>query len=136
MVWRNMKVVSIKEPFASLIAKKKKKYETRSWKTNYRGEILIHASKTKYKSDNRIKYLESFIDPKPGFVLCKAVLKDCIYMDENFIDLVKKDEFEFLCGRYEIGRYAWLLDDIQEIEPFEAKGQLGLWNLEREKNNE
>lgn len=39
-----MKVLSIKEPFATLIANGLKKIETRSWKTNYRGEIFIHAS--------------------------------------------------------------------------------------------
>ena len=39
-----MKVVSIKEPFATLIKEKRKCIETRSWKTNYRGELYIHAS--------------------------------------------------------------------------------------------
>lgn len=39
-----MKVLSIKEPFATLIKDGVKRYETRSWKTNYRGEIYIHAS--------------------------------------------------------------------------------------------
>ena len=32
-----MRVISIKEPYASLIKDKKKFIETRSWKTNYRG---------------------------------------------------------------------------------------------------
>ena len=39
-----MKVISIKEPFATLIMNKMKLIETRSWKTNYRGELYIHAS--------------------------------------------------------------------------------------------
>ena len=34
-----MKVLSIKEPYATLLMKKIKHIETRSWKTNYRGEI-------------------------------------------------------------------------------------------------
>lgn len=38
-----MKVLTIKEPFATLIKNKIKHIETRSWKTNYRGEIYIHA---------------------------------------------------------------------------------------------
>lgn len=42
-----MKVLSIKEPFATLICEKKKTIETRSWKTNYRGKLYIHASLTK-----------------------------------------------------------------------------------------
>lgn len=32
-----VKVISIKEPFATLISKGIKKIETRSWRTNYRG---------------------------------------------------------------------------------------------------
>ncbi len=39
-----MKVLTIKEPFATLIYKKVKFIETRSWKTSYRGELYIHAS--------------------------------------------------------------------------------------------
>ena len=39
-----MKVLSIKEPFATLIMDKDKMIETRSFKTNYRGELYIHTS--------------------------------------------------------------------------------------------
>lgn len=42
-----MKSITIKEPSASLIAEKIKKYEFRTWKTKYRGKILIHAGKSK-----------------------------------------------------------------------------------------
>ena len=38
-----MKVLTIKQPWASLIVDKYKRYEFRSWKTKYRGKILIHA---------------------------------------------------------------------------------------------
>ena len=41
-----MKVLSLTEPYAALIKERKKKIETRSWKTSYRGELYIHASKT------------------------------------------------------------------------------------------
>ena len=54
-----MKVLSIKEPFATLILTKKKHIETRSWKTNYRGELFIHASIQELK--NRTKELQSLI---------------------------------------------------------------------------
>ena len=38
-----MKVLTLKQPWASLVANGYKVYEFRSWKTKYRGEILIHA---------------------------------------------------------------------------------------------
>ena len=46
-----MKVLTIKEPFATLIKNKIKYIETRTWKTNYRGEIYIHAGIAKLSND-------------------------------------------------------------------------------------
>ena len=40
-----MKVLTIKQPWATLIAKGYKEYEFRTWNTKYRGELLIHAGK-------------------------------------------------------------------------------------------
>ena len=89
-VRKKMKVLSIKEPFATLIKDDVKIYETRSWKTNYRGEIYIHASKAMSKSENVEKampYLKSELNP--GCILCKCNLVDCIYMTEEFIQKIK-----------------------------------------------
>ena len=36
------KILSLTEPYATLIKEKKKLVETRSWKTDYRGELYIH----------------------------------------------------------------------------------------------
>ena len=41
-----MKVLTVREPWASLIGEHIKLIETRSWATNYRGELYIHASQT------------------------------------------------------------------------------------------
>ena len=84
-----MKVLSIKEPFATLIKDGVKIYETRSWKTNYRGEIYIHASKSLSKSENvetANKYLKSEINP--GYILCRCELVDCIPMTDEFIEYI------------------------------------------------
>lgn len=40
-----MKAITVLQPWATLLVTGKKHIETRSWKTNYRGEILIHAGK-------------------------------------------------------------------------------------------
>ena len=42
-----MKVISLLEPWASLVKEEVKTIETRSWQTKYRGELYIHASKRK-----------------------------------------------------------------------------------------
>lgn len=126
-----MKVITIREPFATLIKDKVKIYETRSWKTNYRGEIYIHAAKAKSKASNASiasTYLKSRENPE--HIICKCLLKNCIYMDENFIKEVKKNKEEYNSGHYEIGRYAWQLEVIEVLkEPIYAKGQLGIWNF-------
>lgn len=44
-----MKALTIRQPWASLIALGVKTIETRSWRTNYRGPIAIHAGLTKPK---------------------------------------------------------------------------------------
>ena len=40
-----MKAITVLQPWATLLVTGKKHIETRSWKTNYRGEILIHTGK-------------------------------------------------------------------------------------------
>lgn len=49
-----MKALTIQQPWAHLIATGDKLYETRSWKTNYRGPIAIHAGK---QVDTDVGYL-------------------------------------------------------------------------------
>lgn len=38
----------------------------------------------------------------------------------------------FLCGGYEIGRYGWVLENIEILsEPIPVNGQLGIWNYKK-----
>ena len=128
-----MKALTIKEPWATLIISGYKKYEFRSWKTNYRGELYIHTSLKKIpKNDERIRELVNLLkdkDIKYGYIIAKCNLVDCIYMDEEFINKIKTENpTEYKCGEYAVGRYAWVLKDIRKIEPIQAKGHLGIWN--------
>ena len=129
-----MKVLSLKEPFATLIKNKKKLVETRSWNTNYRGELYIHASVTKIDKEtrNRKELFDLLGNESLGFgrIICKCRLVDCIYMTKEYVEDMKINRFEeYLCGEYKEGRYAWILDSIEPLEkPIKAKGQLGIWN--------
>ena len=125
-----MKVLSIKEPWASLIMNGTKKIETRSWKTKYRGEIYIHASLSKAKITKPEVYeLIKDMNFKCGYIICKCNLVDCIYMTDEYVNGMKTNHYEeYICGHYEVGRYAWIVEDVKVIEPIEAKGKLGLWN--------
>lgn len=127
-----MKVLSLREPYATLIKKKIKTIETRSWKTSYRGELYIHASKTKMiKEDiNNQKLMDLVGDSELnfGYIICKCRLVDCVYMDKEFVQKMKDNKNEFVCGIYSEGRYAWILEDIEVIERIPAKGRLNIWN--------
>lgn len=127
-----MKVLSIREPYASLILSGVKKIETRSWKTNYRGELYIHASLGKSSPSPEVMKLVLYTNP--GYILCKAMLVDCIYMTKEYVEQMKKDNpTEYLCGDYQEGRYAWVLDDVEPVEPILVKGHLGIWNYDEKK---
>lgn len=122
-----MKVLSIKEPYASLIMMNIKKIETRSFKTKYRGELYIHASLSK---SNQNSELSKLISPMYGEIICKCSLVDCVLMTDEFIENLKKENpMEYKCRHYEVGRYAWILEDIKIIKPIKAKGKLGIWNF-------
>ena len=128
-----MKVLSITEPYATLIKEKKKFIETRNWKTNYRGELYIHASLTKITKETQTnKELMALINNTTldfGHIICKCTLKECIYMTKAYVENIKENHHqEYICGGYKEGRYAWVLENIAPISPIKAKGSLGLWN--------
>lgn len=129
-----MKVISIKEPFATLLMKNIKHIETRSWNTNYRGELYIHASgKTlakEYLTNDVVNELIINMKMNYGNIICRGKLVDCIYMDEKYVNEMKKNKIEYYCGSYEVGRYAWVFEDIEPIEPILAKGHLNIWNYD------
>ena len=93
-----MKVLSIKEPYATLICNGKKLIETRSWKTNYRGELYIHASLSKITKDvlNNEEVMRVLDNDSLnyGMIICKCRLVDCVYMDEEFLENIKEKDKE------------------------------------------
>lgn len=130
-----MRVISIKEPYATLIKEGIKHIETRSWKTKYRGELYIHASLSKvdkkYFSKEGLSDLISDLSFSHGNIICKVNLVDCIEMTESYIlDMKENHPIEYCCGAYEVGRYAWVFEDLEVIDPIEAKGKLGIWRYE------
>ncbi len=129
-----MKVLSIIEPYATLIKNGTKKIETRSWKTNYRGKLYIHASSTKipkeYRNNKEVMDLVDINKLNFGNIICSCDLIDCVLMTVEFIEKAKKNNIEYICGIYEKGRYAWILDNVKVLDkPIPAKGHLGIWDL-------
>ena len=129
-----MKALSLTEPYATLIKDGKKKIETRSWKTNYRGKLYIHSSSTKipkeYKNNVELMSLVDINKLNYGNIICSCELVDCVEMTDKFIEKIKQNKNEYISGVYAKGRYAWILKDIKILDkPIKAKGHLGIWNF-------
>jgi hypothetical protein len=130
-----MKVLSLTEPYATLIKNGIKTIETRSWKTTYRGRLYIHASSTKipkaYRENQALMSLVNNKELSYGNIICSCDLVDCVEMTDEFIDDIRKNNNEYVTGIYAKGRYAWILKNIEILDnPIKAKGHLGIWNYE------
>lgn len=131
-----MKVLTIREPWASLVGCGVKIIETRSWPTSYRGELYIHAGVHKIsEKDERAVRLSKLIPDNRlhyGEIFMKCNLVDCIKIDEDYAKKVQAETPEnYECGNYTSGRYAWILSNVEYIEPISAKGRLSIWNYEK-----
>ncbi len=131
-----LKAISLWQPWASLIPLGLKHYETRSWKTSYRGKLLIcsTAKETKAEYQQYLKICDEVELPpwnETNFLLGCAIavceLVDCIKMTTELI--AQQSATEILCGDWQVDRYAWKLENIQPIEPFAVKGKQGLFNI-------
>ena len=127
-----MKVLTIKQPWASLIVNGYKEYEFRTWKTNYRGEFLVHAGKGRNK-----EYIEKFkelnLEYPSGYIIAKVTLEDCIMVDDDFREILKKKNpilYAHVINDKTWKGYAFKLTNIEKIENIPAQGKLSFWNFE------
>ena len=129
-----MKVLTIKQPWATLIMQGYKRFEFRSWQTKYRGDLLIHAGKGIDKE--AIKRLEKYL-PKElltGKILGKVTLVDCIKMSPKFKERLLKENKDIYAKSSFQENYGWQMDNVQVFkEPIETKGHLILWEYNIEK---
>lgn len=126
-----MKVLTIKQPWASLIMQGYKRFEFRSWQTKYRGDLLIHAGKGIDKE--AMKRLSKYIpkDMPTGKILGKVTLVDCVKMSPEFKErLLKKNKDIYTESSFK-ENYGWQLENVEVFDkPIETKGKLGLWECD------
>lgn len=128
-----MKVITIKQPFATLIAEGFKEYEFRTWKTKYRGDILIHAGKSIDKEAiKRFSYLN--LDYPVGCIIAKAKITDCVYVDSKLKDELRKKDDRIYHGVVKEPNdwdgYGFKLSYVKKIEPIYINGKLSLWDYD------
>jgi len=133
-----VKALSLYEPWATLIALGKKRFETRSWGTAYRGPLLICASKKSpgvpYKMIPLLNRISLTVNEwNEGRALAIADLIDVIKMVEDNIltinDMVQGGN-ELAFGDFSPGRFAWRLENIRRfVNPPLVRGKQGLFNV-------
>lgn len=127
-----MKAITIKQPYASLIANGYKEYEFRTWKTKYRGEVLIHAGKSiDKKAMKRFEKLN--LEYPVGCIIAKARIDDCIKVDDEFRKEVVPQNPEVYSGlvtKPDWKGYAFKIDNVQKIVPIEINGKLSFWEYD------
>lgn len=132
-----MKALTICQPYASLIINPPhlKRIENRTWPTTYRGQIAIHAGKSK-------KYLgtwdtDRMPDPMPyGVIVGTARLVDCLNLQSWIEDprplpgLSGETMTNLMLGEFAEGPWCWVLDGFQRFDqPIPCMGLMGLWNV-------
>ena len=123
-----MKVLTIRQPWATLIMQGDKRFEFRSWQTKYRGELLIHAGKGVDKE--AVKRLEKYLpkDLPLGKILGKVTLVDCIRMSPEFKEELLKENSDIYTKSSFKENFGWQLENVQVFDvPIDAVGHLSLW---------
>ena len=130
-----MKVITLKQSWATLVAENIKKYEFRTWKYNFRGEILIHAGAGIDKEAmEKVSYLNLEYPSKKN--LAKVVIEDCIKLNEKINkEICSKNPLVY--GNKNREGYAWKIGKVTKLEiPETILGKQGIWNynFEDQKN--
>lgn len=131
-----MKAITIKQPFASLIAAGLKEYEFRTWKTTYRGEVLIHAGKS-VDREAMARFAACDLEYPLGCVIARAMLTDCVPVDEAMKDMLREKDRRVYAGITEDSQwtgYAFRLEQVEKIPPIAMRGMLGLWECDGEQH--
>lgn len=119
----SVKALTIKQPWAWAIAAGIKRVENRSWRTNYRGWLAIHAAVRRGYATAGRRMLEELGHAVPkrdeliySAIVAVARVADCVPASD-----LSDDPLAF-------GPWCWVLDDLQRLEtPFACPGRLSLW---------
>lgn len=111
-----MRCLSVRQPWAQLIATGRKKIELRTWRTDYRGPIIIVAGQARGGS-RAARWRD--VDGPRGAAIAIAELVDC--------RPARQSDARAACTEPEPGEWAWVLRDVRPLEPIPQRGRLGLY---------
>lgn len=123
-----MRALTVRQPWASLIASGEKRVETRPMRTKHRGPMAIHAGLS-WGPAQRALASRLGVEVAPvGAVVCVVNVVDCVRMTPDTIEQASEREREL--GDWRPGRWAWHLENPRPLSALvPAKGRLGVWRL-------
>src|SRR5258708_6005086 len=121
------KALSIKQPHIHRIINGTKTYEIRSWKTKYRGDLVLCSSKEFDRSalllDDEISYLK---DHNNKIIMGHAIAIGRIKEIYQF----KNEHAQGAMAGWRENLFAWEMEIIRKIDPVPVKGKLGIFNID------
>jgi hypothetical protein len=123
-----MKALSFRQPWAELVLQGRKTMDLRTYTTQYRGRIAIHASQTvEAESAHRHGFEPEALDS--GALVGTVELVEVIPLDEAAYEAHRE---EHLAGRgYREGMFGWLLARPERLpQPIPARGRTNLFNMD------
>ena len=127
-------VITLWQPWATLLIKGVKIHETRSWYTSHRGKILIHAAKRKINwCEIQLNLLEEIYpditewEYPLGAIVGEMELVDCRQCGAVRVPVSESDR---LTGDWSDGRFAWEMRNVKPLLIPNVKGKQGLWKYE------
>lgn len=113
-----MRVLTLRQPWASLVASGAKSIEVRSWTTSYRGPVAILAGRGRDREAGRDEY-------PAGRLLCVVDVIDVRPLAPGDREATGLGEGRFGAA-LAAGCYAWVLSAPRPCAPVEMRGTLGL----------
>ena len=127
------KVLSVRQPYASLLVSGIKDVENRSRRTNYRGTVLIHAGAKMHGVVSFLKTRHEFTVEEIAMMtqmneVDENDLFGCIVGSVEIVDCVQNNTSEWA----ERGKWHWVCRNAKVFaKPVRnVKGRLGLWDWE------
>ena len=125
-----MKCLSLKQPFADLLALGEKTIELRKWNTKFRGKFLIHASKNIDKE--ACERLDIDIDKlAKGAIIGSAILYDVKkYKNQEEFNKDKQKHFSIISKYFDGYTYGFLVKDARIFKiSIPYLGKLGFFEV-------
>lgn len=128
-----MKALTICQPYARLILIGEKPVENRTWRTWYRGPLLIHAGKSReWMVDGDETQAIAAGDPLVfGAIVGKCKLVACL-SDDDICAGIHDDQYPQLVSRAHCeGPWCWVLADVVRFaSPIPCNGKQGIWSFD------